>query len=214
MADEPTPEPEPKDKPEPKGGKGLNGKIGGIPKKYLLIAAVAGLGIGLYLRNKNKAAAAAAATTAPAPHALGNAATDTGTGSSPGGGGFISYPSFVTGGDLAPQPTPAPIASIQPPQTFTGSTPTPAASVGSAVSADHGLSTQITGPVAPLGPPVPLGVSPQQAVAAGIVPQPVAAGQSLQPVAPSPTQQPNYQANLYSTPVTADQGVSYPFTYG
>lgn len=212
MADEPEPTPEPEHKPPEgkdgkKGGKGLEGKIGGIPKKYLVIAAVAGIGIGLYLRQKNKAKAASMATVTPIPHAP-SAATDTGTGSSPGGGGFISYPSFVTGGDLAPQPTPAPIASPQAPQTFGGSTPAASTSI-TPTAADHGMySTQITGPA------VPLGSSPQSAVEAGITPAYVPPGASVAPIAPSPTQQPNYAGSLYSTPVTPDQQVSYPFIYG
>lgn len=212
MAEEEPPKPsEPEHKPPEKegkkSGKGLEGKIGGIPKKYLIVAAVAGIGIGLYLRQKNKAKAASMATVTPIPHAP-SQATDTSTGSSPGGGGFISYPNFITGGDLTPQPSPAPVVSPQAPQTFGG--PTPAASTSvTPTAADHGMiSTQVTGPV------VPLGSSPQSAVAAGIVPAYVPPGASVAPIAPSPTQQPNYSGQLYTTPVTPDQQVSYPFIYG
>jgi hypothetical protein len=206
--DEPTPEPEhkPPEKPsEKKGPKGLEGKLGGIPKKYLIVAAIAGIGIGLYLRQRNKNKTTATVTPLPAPAST---ATDTGTGSSPGGGGFISYPNFITGNDLSPQPTPAPIVSPQAPQTFGGPTPAASASVAP-TAADHGMvTTQVTGPV------VPLGSSPQSAVAAGITPAYVPAGASVAPVAPSPTQQPNYSGQLYTTPVTPDQQVSYPFIYG
>lgn len=178
MADEPTPEPEPKPDhkpPEGKSGKGLEGKFGGIPKKYLAIAAVAGIGIGLYLRQRNKAKAASLATVTPLPAAhTPSQATDTGSRSSPGGGGFISYPNFVTAGDLAPQPTPAPVASPQAPQTFGG--PTPAASISAPVTVpDHGIATAppagVDWPVF-VGQPVPVGVTPNEALAHyGTLPQ-------------------------------------------
>lgn len=211
MADEPEPTPEPEhkgpEKPfEKKGGKGLEGKIGGIPKKYLIVAAVAGVGIGLYLRQRNKAKAATLAPVTPIPHAP-SQATDTSTGSSPGGGGFISYPNFITGGDLAPQPSPAPVASPQAPQTFGGPTPAASVSTPTPTAADHGMSGIV-------GTPVPLGISPIAAVNAGYIPTPVPAGATLAPPQPSPTQQPNYAGGLYTTPVTPDQQVSYPFIYG
>lgn len=211
MAEEEPPKPpEPEHKPPEgkdgkKGGK-LEGKIGGIPKKYLIVAAVAGVGIGLYLRQRNKAKAATLAPVTPIPHAP-SAAPNTSTGSSPGGGGFISYPNFITSGDLAPQPTPAPIASPQAPQTFGGPTPAASASTPTPTAADHGMGGIV-------GTPVPLGISPAAAVNAGYVPTPVPAGATLAPVQPSPTQQPNYAGSLYSTPVTPDQQVSYPFIYG
>lgn len=166
MADEPEPT---EHKSEPKGaGKGLNGKIGGIPKKYLLIAVMAGLGIGIYLRRKNQAAATTA-TAAPQP--IPTAATDTGTGSSPGGGGFISYPSFVTGGDLAPQPTPAPIMAPQIPQTFTAPVPTASMTPGPTPTVAAAPSPDVAWPTF-VGQPVPVGVSPDQALAHyGTLPQ-------------------------------------------
>lgn len=181
MPDEPTPEPEPKSEPKPdhkppegKGGKGaLKGEIGGIPKKYLAIAVVGGLAIGLYLRQKNKAKNLATVTPLPAASTP-SRATDTSTGSSPGGGGFMSYPSFVTAGDLAPQPTPAPVASPQTPQTFTGPVPVAAAPAPIAV-ADHGIAAPPPAGVewpAFVGQPVPMGVSGNEALAHyGTLPQ-------------------------------------------
>lgn len=178
MADEPTPEPEPKPDhkpPEGKGGKSaLKGEIGGIPKKYLAIALVGGLVIGLYLRQRNKAKAGLATVTPlPAPSTP-SRATDTSTGSSPGGGGFISYPNFVTAGDLAPQPTPAPVAAPQTPQSFSGPVPVAAAPAPIAV-ADHGIATPPPAGVdwpSFVGQPVPVGVSGDQALAHyGTLPQ-------------------------------------------
>lgn len=65
-----------------------------------------------------------------------------------------------------------------------------------------------------VGTPIPLGTNPIQDVNAGYAPVPVPAGAELAPIPQSPTQQPNYGGELFSTPVTPDQQVSYPFIYG
>jgi len=212
--------------------KGLTAmKIAGIPAPVVILAG--GGVLGLYLRSRNKAAATTGAAdpasvasssslpTAVDPNTGAIYAIDPATGQAfqlpwSGGAGSVplgynlglNNPTMPNHYPTVPSPaTPAPSTLDSSAQTAPiGNVTDRQGQVLTSNPIGNTLSTQITAPPVIVGTPVPLGISPVQAVQAGYV-GPQADGGQLAPIPQSPTQQPNYQGSLY-------MAGDHPFIYG
>lgn len=197
----------------------MHSKIGGIPAPVVILAG--GGALGLYLRSRNKAAASTTGTPDPSavsqysslptavdPSSGAVYAIDPATGRAfqlPWNGGAGSVPIGINNGINTPTtpstpttPTPGtspqsiPSASAQPPPI--GNVTDHQAAV--LTSAPIGGYPDMTNPPTIVGTPVPVGMSPVQAIQAGYSAPQADYGQ-LAPIPQSPTQQPNYQGSLY-----------------
>jgi hypothetical protein len=197
----------------------MHSKIAGVPAPVVVLA---GGGIlGLYLRSRNKAKASTTGTPDPAavsqygslptavdPNSGAVYAIDPATGRSfqlPWNGGAGSVPIGINNGVNTPT-TPSTPTTMTPGTTIqpipsTNMQPPPIGNVvdhqGTVLTSNPiGSYPDMSNPPTIVGTPVPVGISPVQAIQAGYSAPQADYGQ-LAPIPQSPTQQPNYQGSLY-----------------